>query len=230
VASGLAALLTPPSPGCERPPADSGAGRYIRSFLFQRLVIGGLAFTLPFVLVFVDWALFNGHPVPRDSESAYYYSGMREWFVIAWGSAGFFLIAYKITESNLENTLSIVGGLCAITVPIFPTYPPDGYPLNPLQSLLGAKPVAHVHYAAAFGFIVALAGICILFGLRAPTPFWRRFHFACAGVIGLALLWAIASPDDPRWSILAAETACALAGGASWFAKGFQPAYLLGRG
>src|SRR5205807_4376304 len=105
----------------ERPPADSGAGRYVRSFLFERLVIGSLGVVLPVALVFLDWSLFEGNPVPRDSLSAYYYSGMREWFVLTIGTTGFFLIAYKITEKNLDNTLSIFGGACALLIPIFPT-------------------------------------------------------------------------------------------------------------
>jgi hypothetical protein len=237
--SQLPGFLRPaPAPG-ERPPPDSGAGRYIRSFMFERVVIGLLGLTLPFILVFVDRYLFHGHPFPRDSESAYYYSGMREWFVLSVGSAGFFFIAYKITESNLDNTLSIFGGVCALVIAIFPTGPPpSGYALTPLQQLLGWKAVRDVHYAAAFGFVVAIGGICILFGLREKTrsphgTFWRDFHFACAGVIGLALVWTIVSQailnNHPHWSILAAETACALAFGASWFAKGFEIDYLLGR-
>jgi hypothetical protein len=105
----------PLPPSARRP--DSGAGRYVRSFLFERLVIGGLGIALPLVLVFLDWGLFQDNPVPRDSLSAYYYSGMREWFVLTIGTTGFFLIAYKITENNLDNTLSILGGACALLIP-----------------------------------------------------------------------------------------------------------------
>jgi hypothetical protein len=234
----LPAFLRPPPAIGERPPAESGAGRYVRSFMFERVVIGLLGLTLPFILVFTDRYLFNGSPFPRDSESAYYYSGMREWFTITVGTSGFFFIAYKITESNLENSLSLVGGLCALVIAIFPTLPPTSdYPLTPLQQLLGKDPVADAHYTAAFGFIVAIGGISILFGLREHArsrhgTFWRDFHFACAGVIGVALIWSIATTviGKPHWAILAGETACALAFGASWFAKGFELDYLLGRG
>jgi len=236
--SELPAFLRPPPATGERPPADSGAGRYIRSFLFERLIIGALGLTLPFILVFGDRYLFHGSPFPRDSESAYYYSGMREWFTITVGTSGFFFIAYKITESNLENSLSIVGGLCALVIATFPTFPPTkNYPLTPLQKLIGPGPVGDAHYTAAFGFIVAIGGISILFGLRekARSPhgtFWRDFHFACAGVIAVALIWSIVTSalDEPRWGVLAGEIAVALAFGASWFAKGFELDYLLGRG
>jgi hypothetical protein len=90
-----------------------------------------------------------------------------------------------------------------------------------------------VHFVAAFGFIIAIGGITVLFGLRERHRFWRLFHFACAGVIAVALVWTIViekyNHNQPRWAILAGETACALAFGASWFAKGAQFDYLLGR-
>jgi multisubunit Na+/H+ antiporter MnhB subunit len=223
-----------------RPPPGSGAGRYIRSFLFERLVVGALGIVLPFSLVFIDWLVFHGHPVPRDSESAYYYSGMREWFTVTVGTCGFFFIAYRITESTLENTLSIVGGVAALLIAIFPTHRTKyerhhGVMKTPLQKLLGEHNVSNVHLVSAFVFIIAIGGISVLFGLAVKrgsphSRFWRLFHFACAAVIGLALIWALATyHGGPRWSTLVAETACALAFGASWFAAGADFAYLLGR-
>lgn len=234
----LPEFLRPAPPAGERPAPDSAAGRYVRSFLFERLVIGAVGLTLPFALVFLDRLLFHGTPFPRNSESAYYYSGMREWFSVAVGGSGFFFIAYKITEKNLDNTLSLVGGACALLIATFPTARTpvevkDGYPLTPLQDLLGERPVGTVHVVASFGFILAIGGITVLFGLREKHRFWRYFHFACAGVIGLALVWSVVTGwllgNHPRWCILAGETACALAFSASWFAKGFEIDYLLGR-
>src|SRR5690348_10031290 len=154
----------------DRPPPDSGAGRYIRSFLFERLVVGALGIVLPFSLVFIDWLVFHGHPVPRDSESAYYYSGMREWFTLTVGTCGFFFIAYRITESTLENTLSVFGGLAALLIAIFPTQRTNyerhhGVMKTPLQKLLGEHFVSHVHLVSAVVFIVAIGGISVLFGL-----------------------------------------------------------------
>ncbi len=244
----LPQFLQPAPPADQRPPADSGAGRYVRSFLFERLVIGGLGVLLPIAAVFLDWGLFEGNPVPRDSLSAYYYSGMREWFVLTIGTTGFFLIAYKITEKNIDNTLSLLGGLCGLLIPIFPTARTGaekhaGLPLTPLQNLIGENTVQVVHFAASTGFIVALGGISILFGRREaarkphgnrlPERFWQLFHFSCAGAIALAGIWIVVTlklVDGPYWSLLAGETTCALAFGASWFAKGYEIQYLLGRG
>lgn len=234
----LPGFLRPAPAAGERPPAQSGEGRYVRSFLFERLLVGALGMALPFALIFLDRLLFHGHPFPRDSESAYYYSGMREWFTISVGTAGFFFIAYKITESNLDNTLSLFGGACALLIATFPTIRTKyerhhGVHKTPLQKLLGEHQVGTVHYLAAFGFILAIGGITILFGLREKHRYWRIFHFACAGVIGLAIVWTVVIEEffhnDPHWAILAGETACALAFGASWFAKGAEFDYLLGR-
>jgi hypothetical protein len=236
----------PPAPP-KRPPAASGDGRYVRSFLIERLIIGGLGVVLPFVVVFLDWGLFSGQPVPRDSISAYYYSGMHDWFVITMGATGLFLIAYKITESNLDNVLSIVGGFFAILIPIFPTTrtPEEklkGLPLTPLQNLFGEQSVQIVHFVASGLFIISLGVLSILFGRRefARKPhgnrrtqnFWRLFHFGCAGAIGLAGVWIVVTMkvvNGPYWSLLAGETACALAWGASWFLKGYEIQYVLGR-
>ena len=243
----LPQFLIPPPPAVSRPPADSVAGRYVRSFLFERLVIGGLGVLLPVAVIFGDWGLFSGNPVPRDSLSAYYYSGMREWFVLTIGTTGFFLVAYKVTERNLDNALSLVGGLCALVIPIFPTgrTPAErnaGLPLTALQTLIGEHVVQIVHFVASAGFIVALGGISILFsrrekvrpdhGNRRSGQFWRTFHLACAGAIAAASVWILVTlklVDGPYWSLLAGETACALAFGTSWFAKGYELRYLLGR-
>jgi hypothetical protein len=202
---------------------------------------------LPFAVVFLDWGLFSEQPVPRDSISAYYYSGTHDWFVITMGATGLFLIAYKITESNLDNTLSILAGAFAIVIPFFPTARTHdeklhGLPLTPLQNLLGEQTVQIFHFAASGLFILSLMAISFLFGRREgarrphgnqrPESFWRLFHFGCAGAIGLAGIWIIVTMkivDGPYWSLLAGETACALAWGASWFLKGFEIEYVFGK-
>jgi hypothetical protein len=155
-------------------------------------VIGALGLALPLLLLFVDKIAFHGDPFPRDSLSVYYYSGMREVFVVALATTGFFLIAYKITEKNLDNTLSVVGGIAAIMIPLFPTArPPElrpstaphdligedsttttppnimsGTPLTPLQDWIGEDWTKWVHFGASAVFIAALGGMSILFARR----------------------------------------------------------------
>jgi hypothetical protein len=157
------------------------------------------------------------------------------------------MIAYKITEKNLDNTISIAGGLAAIVIPLFPTARTsaeiaNGVPETPVQKRFGGeKVVEYVHFSAAAVFILALAGVIVLFGLRESgrpphgsrwSPrFWRDYHFTCAGVVLVAFAWIVVTnyTGKPHWALLAGETACALAFGASWFAKGFEIEYLLGR-
>jgi hypothetical protein len=196
-----------------RPKADSQAGQYVRSFLFLRFTIGLLGVTLPVALVVLDWTIFHAHPGthdPRGSMSQYYYSGFREVFTVTLGTIAFFLFAYKFTEKNLDNLLSIFAGLAGMLIPLFPTgIPGDIDPppkLTPIQHGIdhrfGLGTTQSIHYGATISFLLFLGGICILFGLREgerlphgnwiPTRVWGIFHLVCAGLIGLAGLWILA--------------------------------------
>jgi hypothetical protein len=73
------------------------------------------------MVVVIDGFGFGAEPFPRGSVSAYYYSGMRDEFVVIIGATGIFLVAYKIAERNLHNLASIVAGVAAVLVAIFPT-------------------------------------------------------------------------------------------------------------
>ena len=70
----------------ERP----GLAKYVRSYLVIRLGIGVLGIVLPLWLVFADWVAFHGDPHPRGSLSVYYYSGMRDIFVVIMSATGVF--------------------------------------------------------------------------------------------------------------------------------------------
>ena len=129
----------------------------MRSYLLMRVGIGVLGIALPLVLVFIDKAAFHGNPFPRGSLSVYYYSGMRDEFVGILGAIGIFLITYKVAERNLDNTLSLIAGACAIVIPLFPTgEPPYAHvPLTPLQKLLGESTTKWVHFTASGAFLVS---------------------------------------------------------------------------
>jgi hypothetical protein len=221
-------------------PADAQALRYVRSYLFMRFCVGLLGIALPFALVLVDRCVFDGHPAPRDSLSAYYYSGVREVFVGTLAAIGVFLVTYKVTERNLDNTLSVVAGLAALLVAGFPTgRPTKDLPLTPLQDKLGECVVQAIHFGAAGTFIVSLGAISLWFGIRegrrerqgarGSPEFWRIFHFACAGMIAAALVWIVVTQYAgwPRISLLIGEGVSACAFGASWLAKGAELNVLL---
>jgi len=231
------------------PQTDETGATYVRSFLWLRVGIGALGVLLPVLLLVVDRVAFHGRPVPRDSMSAYYYSGMREAFVGVIFATAAFLAVYKIAEINLDNAASFGAGVCGAFIAFFPTGRPSlsdnprppRPPLNPLQDLIGEDWVKYVHYGASFGFIVLLTVLSVTFGIRegrrprvpgkrSPT-FWRYFHYTCAGAMSVAGLWILVtalSHTGPRWSLLLGEWACAWAFGLSWLWKGAELDMLFG--
>lgn len=240
----------------DRPLADSPAGRYARSYLFLRFLIGILGFALPIALVSVDRFWFHGNPVPRGSMSIYYYSGMREVFTVTLGTIAFFLFAYRITEKSKENLLSVGAGLAGMLIPLFPTghpkdpnvVPPVPAP-TPIQNWHGETFAASVHYGASFVFITLLGVVCLTFarteggrpdhGNLLPQGFWKFFHIGCAGLILVAGIWILATIkifghgplyDARYWSLLLGEWLATAAFGASWLVKGFEYSYVLGHG
>ena len=231
-------LLTPERT-TEARSSDPEASRYVKSYLVMRLFVGALGFLLPLMLVFGDGWGFDGSPFPRNSLSAYYYSGVRELFVGTLCATGVFLATYKVADKTLDNTLSWVAGVAAAVVALCPTGRADHdleFDEMPLQTAWGEHTVETIHFVAAAIFIVSLGVITYFFGVReggrpqrpdTKSPrFWRNFHYACAGAIGLALLWIVVTmwviDDGPRWALLAGEWAAVWAFAASWFAKGAE--------
>jgi hypothetical protein len=240
VPSGFLKPVTRPEPR----PADPQTveARYVRSYLILRMFVGLLGVALPFVLVLVDKVAFHGSPFPRGSLSAYYYSGMREVFVGTLSAIGVFLIAYKVAERNLDNTLSAVAGFAALVIPVFPTRRPSHtIQLTPLQDLLGESVVKEIHFIASVVFLASLAVMSFFFGKRegarppregARSPkFWQWFHWTCAGLIAAALAWmgVTALVGGPSRSVLIGQTVSAWAFGASWLMKGLELDMLFGR-
>ena len=112
--------LLKPEVTVEPRPADPDMSRYVRSYLIMRICIGALAVALPFLLVLIDGLGFDGDPFPRDSLSAYYYSGVRELFVGTLSATAVFLVTYKVADRTLDNTLSVVAGFAVLLVMLFP--------------------------------------------------------------------------------------------------------------
>jgi len=229
-------FLTPVVEVEPRPDAfDQEKSRYLRSYLLMRAMVGAIGVALPFLLVLGDRVLFGEEPFPRDSLSAYYYSGVRDLFVGTLSATAIFLVTYKVIERNLDNTLSIVAGLAALSVAMFPTgRPTKDVALSPLQDRLGEGLVQAIHFGSAGVFIGSLAFLCVCFGIREgrrparpnhrSPAFWRRYHWACAGVIGLALLFiAVAAlVGEPKKALLIGEAFSVWAFGASWLMKGLE--------
>jgi hypothetical protein len=242
-------LLIPETKAPARPIAADGLDSrllYLRSYLLMRAIIGFIGVTLPLVLVVGDHLIGRGVPFVRGSVSDYYYSGMRDFFTGSMFAAGIFLIAYKIFERSLNNLLTVIAGLAAFAVALFPTNRAvPGTPLTPLQDRLGEATVAQVHLASSGVFILSLAVISFFFGLQEgrrtqqrPTGramlsphFWRWFHWTAALLIlaSVAFLGVTEFQHTyPAHSRFVAETVAVVAFGLSWLFKGLELDILFG--
>jgi uncharacterized membrane protein len=231
-----------PDVAVEPRPTSAGAQLYVRSYVSMRFGVGVLGVALPPLLVFVEPLLFYGQPFPRGSLSAYYYSGMREFFVGVLWAIGVFLILYKAADFSRESRLSSYAGLAVIFVALFPTGRPGAaVPFTPLQDLAGEATVERIHFGAAGIFIALLAPITYYFGReegrrpaapgRRSRRFWRTFHWTCTGLIlaALALAAFAGITSEPDKGLLIAEWIAVWAFGASWLMKGAELDILLGR-
>ena len=211
---------------------------YVKSFLLMRIFIGAIGVLLPTVLILGNFALEHGFSV-RGSLSSYYHSGMRDIFVSSLCAIGVFLVAYKIAERNLDNSATVIAGISAIGVALFPTNRIkniNGEPigdLTPLQNALGEGTTAFIHFSCALISMLALALVSVCFGIREaerrshrPVRIrWDILHFACAGVIILALAMVGISKLTgilDEHSVLVGEAITLYAFGVSWFFKGFE--------
>jgi hypothetical protein len=227
-------LLTPVT-RTERYPGDDPRSVSVRAWLVTRIVIGTVGLLLPLLTVLVDRWL--GGPRLLGSLSAYYYGGSRDLFIGLLVTIGGFLVLYRITRVDLENTLSVLAGLAAFVVALFPTGRSGGVTAPPtlLQQTLGEAVVGRVHYVAACTLILALAGLSICFGLRergrtdhhgarlSPT-FWARYHWFWSGVILVAIAFMVVCALQGltgTW-LFWGETTCVMAFAVSWLMKGLE--------
>lgn len=204
---------------------------YVRSYLFIRLVIGIIGVLMPVALVAGE-LLFLERDSFRGSLSDYYHSGMRDVFVASLCVIGLFLITYMLFLWNWDNVLSVVAGLAAVGVAMFPTG--GGDPLTPLQDRLGESLVGGLHFFSAAVFILLLGVMSFRFGTRegaredrpaAKRWRWKAFHRGCAFAIFGAVAYIAATKITgvlDEFSLLLGETIAAVAFGASWFFKGAE--------
>ncbi len=237
-------------PDIETPPRPaSGAAReVVRSHLLMRTIVGVLGILLPILLVGGDILFLNARVSARGSLSAYYHSGMRDLFVGILAIAGTALVTYKVfrDDSRGENRLTIVAGIAAVGVALFPTGVPSDLSADPtpLQEKLGEGFVSGVHLISAVAFVGLLGLISIYFGIREAKrtdrttttkmspAFWATFHFTMAGVIVAAVAVIAITKGFKVWddhSLLIGESVAVRSFGASWLAKGLELDDLTGR-
>jgi hypothetical protein len=182
---------------------------YARSYLLNRLVIGGIGVLLPTLLFLLDGLVLRGGVAVRGSLSGYYHSSARDLFVAALCVTGVMLLTYMAAKaSTWDFWLSSLAGVAVLGVAFFPTQRPNlgttaplcgpqSDPVPPgctqLQQALGETTVATVHYICAGIFILALAAICFLFAWReyahTENVGRARLHRACGALILAAVAW-----------------------------------------
>lgn len=210
---------------------DGTSLTYVKSFLLLRMLIGVIGIALPFLLVFGKRLLFDDDDL-GTSLSGYYHTGVRDIFVGSLCAIAVFLLVYMAFYYVWDNVLSIVAGLAALGVALFPTG--GSSPLTPLQEKWGEPAVSRIHFICAVVFIVSLAAISFLFGYREGHKdgsgprrrlWWRSLHWLCGVVILLAVAY-VAVTKGFGWrdghSILYGESIAALAFGVSWLTKGAE--------
>jgi hypothetical protein len=214
--------------GCRQSGDDTGL-KYVKSFLLLRMLVGAVGIALPFALVIGERVLFDDDRL-GTSLSGYYHTGVRDIFVGSLCAIGLFLLTYMAFHYVWDNVLSIVGGLAALGVALFPTGGPS--PLTPVQEKWSEPTVSRIHFICAVVFILSLAAISFLFGYREGRKagsgprhkaYWRSLHWLCGAVILVAVAY-VAVTKAFGWhdghSILYGEAITALAFGVSWLTKG----------
>jgi hypothetical protein len=209
---------------------DDHGRRYLKSWLAIRLTVGLLGLLMPVLLIDGDIVVLAGEPSARGSLSAYYHSGMRDVFVGILCVVGVFLITYKLSERDWDNGLTIIAGIAAVGVALFPTWTDRGQSLTPWQERLTEPTAARIHLAAAAVFTLSLAIVSLRFGHRDAQRAHRRYAFAnracgvvmIAAVVALVLLKWIWSVDEVGGYtlLLIVELVCTVAFGLSWILKG----------
>ena len=221
---------------------------YFRSYRVIRTAVGIMGILLPVILVVGEFFLVGTVQV-RGSLSAYYHTSMRDFFVGILCVTGVLLITYLAGQHTPAYWASTVAGLAVLGVAFIPTERPDlppgavmcGPSASPtpvgctaLQQRLGETPAATIHFIFAAIFILGLAAVSFLFavarreatGLDSGKPVKRLLHYACGGVIVVAVVF-VAVAGLLGWHhiwiltpLYIGEVVSVLAFGISWLAEG----------
>jgi hypothetical protein len=148
---------------------------YVMAYHKIRAAAGFAGWILPFILI-IGWGIAeHGWNVLKlrfdlqGSLSAYYHTGMRDFFVSILVVVGVLLVAYRLSDDAPDNRLGTWAGLAAIGVALVPTARDlDRHPnadLTAVQSILGERLAQFFHYGFAIGFIWCLFLISQFFAM-----------------------------------------------------------------
>jgi hypothetical protein len=216
------------------PLESEGQLSFTKSYMWTRLFVGIIGIAMPIALLAGDSLVFGEAPI-RGSLSAYYHSGMRDWFVGSLCAIGVGLFTYMGTRlGSFDNWVSTVAGACAIVVAFFPTNTAVGQTPTRLQVELGEVLVARIHFSFAAIFIALLGLMCLRFGIgdgrrqdrtEMQRRAWRTVHIVCACAIWLSVVGVgvtLLANISISHAILIGEVVAVFAFGMSWFFKGSE--------
>ncbi|GAB3046725.1 hypothetical protein GCM10027053_00480 [Intrasporangium mesophilum] len=264
----------------ERPPAgmakDEPPMLFLHSYLAIRTAVGVIGILLPIVLALGDWFFVSAGigakglpPVDRatngwdllhlrGSISAYYHTGVGDYFVAGLAVVGALLILYLSGQwGKWDFWLSLGAGIALLGVVFFPTARPgksiptgDFVPAlacgdkptptdcSPIQTYFGETVTASIHFGCAVIFIGLLAAISFVFAKRMKTyeekNKYRYVQTTCGWLIIAAIAWVAIG----HWlnfdiagltPLYVGELLSVWAFGTSWLFKGLSLRALLSR-
>jgi hypothetical protein len=202
------------------------------SYYTLRNAIGWITLLMP-IVVRVGARVFEGISV-TNSISAYYYTGMRDFFVSTLVVGGALLACYR-TPKWIDSLLAISAGLAAIGVALFPMnptfaaeilqrFPSTAVPAQcyTIRGILG-------YHFLFVGTFFSLAFILVFFRFRAFTPQrpgiekqHRNLAYKICGWIMLgAFIWVgVLAFTNNGTSIFWPETIAVVAFAIAWLVKG----------
>ena len=197
------------------------------SYLALRKAIGILGVALPFALCL--GALIFYRTGIQSSLSSYYYTGMRDVFVVALWAIGFFLLSYE-GYGRADDIAGNLGCVFAVIITLFPTAP-DVSP-SPEATWIGR---IHLTFAALF-FLTLIYFSLFLFTKTDPgrQPTRRKLqrnkvYRGCAYTMAICILLIAIyfilpneeeSPFKGYDPVFWLETIAIVAFGISWLVKG----------
>jgi Protein of unknown function (DUF998) len=201
----------------------AGGSALAAAYTLLQQIVGVMAFLLPAVLFFGNWAL-TGNEL-ESSISAYYHTPMGAVFVgVLWALAVFFSsYNYKALPGfKWDNRLSWVAAVAAVCVAVFPTTSDVSVSSRSEQNI----GIMHM-ISAAILFVLLAVFALVLFpksaGEKTPRKRLRnKLYWTCGGLMVAAIVLMFPSQQAPdSWhAFLWLETICVWAFGISWLVKG----------
>ncbi|MHA2251925.1 MAG: DUF998 domain-containing protein [Candidatus Kariarchaeaceae archaeon] len=165
------------------------------SYPVLNLVLGVLGLSLPTILYFGNWIIFEDDTL-KGSISAYYHSEMRDVFVGYLFAMGLFLLTYQGYE-RIDFIAGFIAGVGALGVALFPTIE---------ETVTERDRTGWIHVGATVVLYVTLAIMCMRLFTRSnqtkkdwKKKRWRNAVYYLGGIVVLLSVLAIGILSGIEW-------------------------------